>query len=61
VLFRLEQSEIRGTISLNALERVASAMGFKLVYALVPQRKETLEEMAEWREWEKKLKAGVRG
>jgi DNA-binding phage protein len=60
VLFRLEQSEIRGTISLNALDRVAAAMGFKLVYALVPQGKETLEEMAEWREWEKKLKAGNR-
>jgi transcriptional regulator with XRE-family HTH domain len=61
VLFRLEQSEERGTISLNALDRVAVAMGFKLVYAIVPVGKETLEEMAEWRVWEKKLGAGVRG
>jgi transcriptional regulator with XRE-family HTH domain len=55
VLFRLEESEERGTISLKALERVAAAMGFKLVYAIVPQGKETLEEMSEWRGWEKKL------
>ncbi|MGO9318371.1 MAG: hypothetical protein ACLPXT_05405 [Terracidiphilus sp.] len=55
VLFRLEQSEERGTISLNALNRVAVAMGFQLVYAIVPQGKETLEEMAEWRKWGKKL------
>lgn len=27
--------------------------GFQLVYAIVPQGKETLEEMAEWRKWEK--------
>ncbi len=50
VLFRLEQSEERGTISVNAMDRVAQAMGCKLVYAIVPRNGKTLEELAEKRE-----------
>jgi predicted DNA-binding mobile mystery protein A len=57
-LFRLEQSELRGTISMRALDRVARAMGCKLVYAIVPQEGKTLEELTEQRLWEKVL--GVR-
>jgi predicted DNA-binding mobile mystery protein A len=57
-LFRLEQSELRGTISMRALDRVARAMGCKLVYAIVPQEGKTLEELTERRLWEKTL--GVR-
>jgi len=52
VLFSLEQSEARGTISLNSMERVASAMGCKLVYAIVPRDGETLEGLVERRSWE---------
>ena len=55
VLFALEQSEARGTISMKSMERVASAMGCKLVYAIVPLAGQTLEEMAEVRKWSKRL------
>ena len=47
VLFRLEQSEGRGTISLNGLDRVAQAMGCKLIYAVVPRSGGTLEDLAD--------------
>lgn len=50
VLFRLEQSESRGTISLNRLHQVAAAMDCKLIYAIVPRNGKTLEELAEKRE-----------
>ena len=50
VLFRLEQSELRGTISLIRLHEVAEAMDCKLVYAIVPRNGKTLEELAEKRE-----------
>ena len=49
VLFRLEQSEMRGTISVNGLYRVAQAMGCHLIYAVVPENGKTLEELAEKR------------
>jgi len=55
VLFALEQSEERGTISMQSMERVASAMGCKLVYAIVPLAGRTLEEMGEERKWSKRL------
>jgi len=44
-----EQSEERGTISVNGLDRVAQAMGCKLIYAIVPRSGKTLEEEAEKR------------
>ena len=47
VLFRLEDSEARGTISLNAMTRVAQAMGCKVVYAVTPRNGLTLQEMVE--------------
>ena len=47
VLFRLEQSERRGTISVNGLDRVAQAMGCKLIYAVVPRSGGTLEDLAD--------------
>jgi transcriptional regulator with XRE-family HTH domain len=55
VILRLEQSEERGTISLNSMERVASAMGCKFVYAIVPLGQKTLEEIADRRKWTKLL------
>jgi transcriptional regulator with XRE-family HTH domain len=51
VLFRLEQSEMRGTISLKRAGRVAQAMGCNLVYAVVPRDGKTLEDLAERRLW----------
>ena len=58
VLFRLEQSERRGTISLNGAGELAQAMGCQLIYAVVPQNGKTLEELAEKRLWSKVLGAG---
>ena len=61
VLFRLEQSEGRGTISLNGLDRVAQAMGCKLIYAIVPRNGKTLEDLADKRALGKVIEAGNRG
>jgi transcriptional regulator with XRE-family HTH domain len=55
VIFRLEKSEDKKTISLKALEKMANAMDCKLVYAVVPRRGETLVELAEMRRWVRKL------
>jgi transcriptional regulator with XRE-family HTH domain len=55
VLFRLELSERRGTISLRTAGRVAQAMGCQLVYAVVPRDGKTLEDLAEKRLWAKVL------
>lgn len=57
VLFRLEQSERRGTISLKGAGRVAQAMGCQLIYAVVPSDGKTLEDLAEKRLWAKVLGA----
>lgn len=53
--FRMEQREDSRRLTLRALERMAEAMGCKLVYALVPKTG-TLTEMGERRDWEKRLK-----
>jgi transcriptional regulator with XRE-family HTH domain len=55
VIFRLERSQTRETISVRSMGRVAEAMGCKVVYALVPRGGETLEELAERRWWKKEL------
>jgi transcriptional regulator with XRE-family HTH domain len=55
VIFRLEQSEARGTISMRAMSRVANAMGCKVVYAVIPCDGQTLEEMADRQRWIKLL------
>jgi transcriptional regulator with XRE-family HTH domain len=60
VIFRLEQSERRGTISLRAMTRVANAMNCKVVYAVIPRDGKTLDEMADRRKWSKLLEVGVR-
>jgi transcriptional regulator with XRE-family HTH domain len=61
VLFGLEQSEGRGTISLNSMDRVASAMGCKFVYAIVPLGGKTLEAMGDERKWVKKVMVEMDG
>lgn len=55
VIFRMEQGEERGSISMNNLVRVADALGCYLVYGLVPIDGETLEHMASKRLWKKLL------
>jgi hypothetical protein len=47
VLYGLEVSERRRTITLRSLSRVAKAMGCKVVYGVVPEGGLTLEELAE--------------
>lgn len=56
VIFRLEESEARKTISLRALEKLARTMDCTLVYAVVPLEGKTLVELAEIQAWGKKLK-----
>jgi transcriptional regulator with XRE-family HTH domain len=55
VVFRLEASERRGRITFKSMTRVATAMGCKMVYALIPRDGGTLEEMAERRKWSRLL------
>ena len=55
VLFRLEQSEERRTISLKSMDRMAAIMGCTVVYGVVPRDGKTLTEMAERRKWMKRL------
>ena len=57
VVFRLEESERLGTISLRAMVRMAEAMGCKVLYAVIPKEGQTLEGLAERRKWERLLGA----
>jgi transcriptional regulator with XRE-family HTH domain len=60
VLFELEASEERKTITLQSMARVAKAMGCKVVYGVVPEGGKTLEGLAEERLWRGVLEAGSR-
>jgi transcriptional regulator with XRE-family HTH domain len=55
VMFRLEESERKQTITLRSLGRMAAAMGCSVVYGVVPQKGKTLESLAEERLWRKVL------
>ena len=55
-VFEMERSEGRGTITLNSMDRLAGAMGCKLVYAIVPLGGKTLGEMADERRVMEKVK-----
>ena len=59
-IFRLEESESAGTISLRSLNKVAATMGCKVVYAVVPHQGRTLMQQAEWLRWAKEI-LGNRG
>jgi hypothetical protein len=61
VVFDLEASEPRNTISLRSMSRMAAAMGCKVVYGIVPMGGKTLEELAEKRLWEEVLGSRERG
>lgn len=60
VLFDLEVSERRKTITLRSLDRVAGSMGCKVVYGIVPEEGKSLEELAEERLWRSVLEAESR-
>jgi hypothetical protein len=53
VIFRLEESEARSTISLRSMARIANALDCEVVYAVIPRGGTTLEEMAARRKWGK--------
>ena len=55
VIYRLEESEGRKSISLRAMEKMAGAMGCKLVYGIVPYGGKTILELAERQRWKRKL------
>ena len=55
VIYRLEGSEDKKSISLNSLEKAAGAMDCKVVYAIVPRAGKTLLELAERQRWRRKL------
>jgi transcriptional regulator with XRE-family HTH domain len=50
-VFDLEEREGTGSIMLRSLERMAEAMGCKVVYGVVPLNGKTLERLAEERMW----------
>lgn len=51
-VFDLEAREVKNTITLKSLTRMAEAMGCKVVYGIVPSGGKTLEKLAEERLWE---------
>jgi len=50
-VFDLETRELKSTITLRSMSRMAQAMGCKVVYGIVPESGKTLEELAEARLW----------
>jgi predicted DNA-binding mobile mystery protein A len=56
VIYRLEKSEDKKSISLNSLEKAARAMECQLVYAIVPRAGQTMLELAETQKWRRKLR-----
>jgi len=58
-VFDLEARELKSSTTLRSMSRMAEAMGCKVVYGIVPKYGQTLEELAEVREWQRR--AGNRG
>ncbi len=50
-VFDLETREVKNTISLRSMSRMARAMGCKVVYGIVPEGGKKLEDLAEDRLW----------
>lgn len=61
VVFALETREMTNAITLRSLERMAAAMGCKVVYGIVPRDGKTLERLAEERLWREILKDSGQG
>jgi hypothetical protein len=61
-IFELEARELKNTISLRSMSRMAQAMGCKVVYGIVPEGGKKLEDLAEERLWAEVAAAtGIRG
>jgi len=59
VVFDLEASEVKSTITLSSMVRMAEAMGCNVIYGIVPKGGKTLDALAEKRLWESVLGVGT--
>jgi predicted DNA-binding mobile mystery protein A len=59
VVFDLEASEVKSTITLSSMVRMAEAMGCNVIYGIVPKGGKTLDALAERRLWESVLGVGT--
>ena len=50
-VYDFEASEMKRTITLKSMAKIANAMGCKVVYGIVPKGGKTLEKLAEERLW----------
>jgi len=50
-VFELEAREVKNTISLRSMSRMAQAMGCKVVYGIVPEGGKKLEDIVEEKLW----------
>ena len=55
----LEGREVKNTVTLRSMSRMAQAMGCKMVYGIVPEGGKTLEELAEYRLWAAAREVGI--
>ena len=60
VVFDLEASEVKSTITMSSMVRMAEAMGCNVVYGIVPKGGKTLDALAERRLWESVIGVGSR-
>jgi len=51
VVLDLEARELKNTVTLRSMSRMAQAMGCKMVYGIVPEDGKTLEDLVERRLW----------
>ncbi len=59
VVLDLEARELKNTVTLRSMSRMADAMGCKVVYGIVPEGGKTLEDLAEYRLWAAALEVGI--
>jgi metal-dependent amidase/aminoacylase/carboxypeptidase family protein len=60
VVFDVETRELSNTVMMQSIARMASAMGCKLVYGIVPEHGQTLENLSEERLWKEVLESRER-
>lgn len=44
-VFEIEKDELRGVVTLNTMKRVAESMGCEFVYAFIPKKGKSIEEL----------------
>ena len=57
VVLDLEAREVKNTVTLRSMSRMAQAMGCKVVYGIVPEGGKKLEDLVEERLWKALLEA----